>query len=47
MAKIYATDRGGREHVLEASPDTSVMEVLRDNDLIELAGTIIQFSLDH
>lgn len=38
MAKIYATDRGGKEHVLEASPDTSVMEVLRDNDLPIMAA---------
>ena len=38
MAKIYATDREGTEHVLESSTDTSVMEVLRDNDLPVMAA---------
>ena len=33
MSRLIATDRDGREHVLEASEDLTVMEILRDAGL--------------
>lgn len=33
MAKIYVTDREGKEHQLEATKGWSVMEIIRENDL--------------
>jgi 2Fe-2S ferredoxin len=33
MARILVTDREGEEHVIEATPGWSVMEIIRENDL--------------
>lgn len=33
MGMVYAIDRDGEEHTLEASAGQTLMEVLRDNDL--------------
>ncbi len=33
MAKIYVTDREGKDHELEATKGWSVMEIIRENDL--------------
>jgi 2Fe-2S ferredoxin len=33
MAKIFVIDREGEEHVLDATPGWSVMEIIRENDL--------------
>ena len=33
MAKIYVTDREGKDHELEATRGWSVMEIIRENDL--------------
>ena len=33
MGKVYAIDRDGEEHTLEADSGQTLMEVLRDNDL--------------
>jgi len=33
MAKIYVTDRDGKEHELEATKGWSMMEIIRENDL--------------
>jgi ferredoxin, 2Fe-2S len=33
MASIVVIDRAGAEHVIEATPGWSVMEIIRENDL--------------
>ena len=33
MAHVVAVDREGEEHLVEATPGWSVMEILRENDL--------------
>jgi 2Fe-2S ferredoxin len=33
MAQVVAIDREGEEHLIEATPGWSVMEILRENDL--------------
>ena len=33
MASLVVIDREGQEHVLEATPGWSVMEIIRENDL--------------